>query len=166
MDDLTLQDGGACAMIALVKSTRRRFFGLMGATPLAAKAAADAEVKQLMGLNYADGLGQAGLNLTYGLSAPSNVKELPWAEKTIRLAKHISLFGIPKFVEKRFREESKNIHSLDPDIANKRSWSMAVKVMTQRERNYQRKVEQLLAESDAAKGRQVLGKLLGFEWPW
>ena len=154
-------------MLQAVRSTRRRFFGLMGATPLAAKAAADAEIKQLMSMSYYEGLGRAGMSLTYGKDACDiGLEKLSWVDKTIRCAEHIRLFGVPEFVERRFREESKNVHCLDPDIASKRSWSMAVKVMTQRERNYGRKIEQLLAESDAARSRGLLSKLLGFEWPW
>jgi hypothetical protein len=41
----------------------------------------------------------------------------------------------PPFFDEEMRVRHSGVYNLDPDIANKRSWSMAVKIATQRERN-------------------------------
>lgn len=50
---------------------------------------------------------------------------------------------VPPWWEDSIRHRCQYVHSLDVDIANKKSWSMAVKVVTQRERNVQRELKAL-----------------------
>lgn len=43
---------------------------------------------------------------------------------------------------------------------------MSVKVLTQRQRNYDRELERVMKAGWQERGRGALRKLLGFEWPW
>lgn len=60
-------------------------------------------------------------------------------------AKKITAFfarGVfPEFFERELREQAKHIGMFDPDILAKKSWSDSVKILEQRERNYQRLLE-------------------------
>lgn len=148
-----------------VKATRRKFFGLMGSAPIAAKAAADQAVAGLSGLSHYSGLGDTGIHIPYG-GPPNSLGELPWEQRIIKSVGHIKLFGMPDFVEFRLREQAKNISSLDPDLAIKRSWSMNVKITEQRQRYFNRLVAEIEMAGPAYMARSKLKTLLGFEWPW
>lgn len=147
-------------------ATRRRFFGLVGTAPLAAKAATDAEIARLMGNGHPDGLGNASLGLSYGGPPGSAIAEMPYEKRIIGAADYIRMFGLPEQMEFELRDRARNVCYLDPDIAVKRSWSMAVKIMTQRQRLYDREIERMKRSGWMQRGRDGLKKLLGFEWPW
>jgi hypothetical protein len=150
------------------QATRRRFFGVIGATPLAAKAAIDAEVGQTIGMAGAPGLGNASIGLSYGApyGAPAAVNELPYENRIIGATEYIKLFGLPEVVDFELRDRARIVCHLDPDIANKRSWSMSVKIMTQRQRNYDREVARLHLSGWRQSGFQKIRTLLGFNWPY
>lgn len=146
---------------------RRSFLALIGAAPVAGKAAIDAEIAKGVGMDLS-GLGNAAMGLpggSYGVLAGS-LDDVPYEKRLIGAADYIKLFGLPQSVEANFRDQAKYVTCLDPDIASKRSWSMAVKIMTQRERNYHRAVERVKVAGWQERGRQNLKKLLGFDWPW
>jgi hypothetical protein len=157
-------------MLSALKATRRRFFGLIGVTPLAAKAAADAQIARLSGMPSGThtGLGAQGVSVDYGYGNPSTVPGdgMSWSQRVAGCVRHIEMFGLPRHVQFRLREQSKYVGWLDPDIACKRSWSMSVKLMTQRQRNYERYIARFHAEGEAAQDREMLRRVLGFEWPW
>lgn len=151
-------------------ATRRTFFGWLGAAPLAAKAAADAEIAKGIGMNAINGLGDASLRLPGGAPSASGMIDegpfIPYEKRLIGAADYIKTFGIPASVDARMRDDARYVHCLDPDIACKTSWSMSVKIMTQRQRNYERAVERIKAAGWQERGRQTLKKFLGFDWPW
>jgi hypothetical protein len=145
-----------------VNTSRRSFFGLMGMTPLAAKATADAEIAKL-GTFTANGLGNPSLGL---MSTSMPEDGVAYEKRLIGAADYIKLWGIPDVMEYECRDRARYVSFLDPDIACKVSWSMSVKVMTQRQRNYQREIERIERSGWQQRGRLTLKKLLGFDWPW
>ena len=145
-----------------MRATRRHFFGLVGATPLAAKAAVDAEIGQAIGMLGVAGVGNASMGLSYG---PPGCEELPYERRLMGAAQYIRLFGIPEIVDFELRDRAKCVSHLDPDIACKRSWSMSVKIMTQRQRNYDREIARIERSGWRQSGLQKLKGLLGFDWP-
>jgi hypothetical protein len=149
--------------------SRRSFTALLGLSPLAgpvaAKAAVDAEIANLagMGRNIAPAFQQStGL---YG--APSTLGGMDYYDKTkIAASEYIKLSGLPEFVQESLRRQSQYVGALDPDIAAKRSWSMSVKILTQRERNLERSVEALHHGAWHSKRSMMFKTLTGWEWPW
>ncbi len=91
---------------------------------------------------------------------------MSYERRLIGAAEYIKMFGLPEVIDFELRDRSRCINSLDPDIACKRSWSMSVKIMTQRQRNYDRELLRLEKSGWQHKSRSALSKLIGFEWPW
>ena len=91
---------------------------------------------------------------------------VPYEQRLIRAADYVKAFGVPEALEFEMRDRARQVGALDPDIACKASWSMSVKLMTQRERNYQREVERIHRSGWSHRKRSALTKLVGFEWPW
>ncbi len=148
---------------------RRSFLALMGAAPIAGKAAADAEIAKSIGLTM-NGLGSASLGLPGcapgSLGLEQSGQYIPYEKRLVGAADYIKMFGIPETMEVQMRSDARSVFNLDPDIACKTSWSMSVKIMTQRQRNYSRAVERIKVAGWQERGRQTLTKLLGFDWPW
>jgi hypothetical protein len=140
----------------------------MGAAPLAAKATADAEIAKHAGTWSVEGLGDASLRLAGGsIGSPAvSAENIPYERRLIGAADYIKMFGLPEVIDFELRDRSRYVTALDPDIACKRSWSMSVKIATQRQRNYEREVERLKKSGWQQRGRSALTKLMGFEWPW
>ena len=139
----------------------------MGATPIAAKAAVDTELAKQAGLWTADGLGDASLRISPGGIAQGGAGGgIPYEKRLIGAADYIKMFGLPEVIDFELRDQARYVNSLDPDIACKKSWSMSVKIMTQRQRNYERQVARLEKSGWRQRARSGLTKLLGFEWPW
>lgn len=115
---------------------RRKVLAFLGlgaaAAPLAAKAAADTLTAEMSGIARL-GFGAGSSAGAYG-GQPSATGGGSWAEKA---ASFFARNAIPDWAEDIFRERARYVNALDPDIANKRSWSFAVKVATQRQRNYE-----------------------------
>lgn len=159
-----------------MKPNRRRFLSLLGvsaaAGPLAAKAAVDAQTLGLVSPNM-HSLAATGMGLGAGMPAEigsqtmgGNGPYLSHAEKLINASNYIKFVGVPEVVEAELRDQSKWIGTMDPDIACKRSWSMSVKILAQRERNYQRAIERMKRTGWQQQKRSALRTLLGFEWPF
>jgi hypothetical protein len=144
-------------------TTRRRLFKLMAATPLAAKVAADNAVAVLSGVDTT-GITSATPSVLPAVSVPA-VGGMAWHEKLRLSSLHVKNFGLPSFLEEQYRESAKRVNSLDPDIANKKSWSMAFKVCCQRERNYQKMLESIDKQSNRKWKEKALEKVLGFSFP-
>lgn len=140
---------------------RRRFLKLMGvgtaAAPLAAKAAADEATLKLMMS------GERGL----AANAPPPIG---WDGETqdsfVKMAGYIRTFGLPKHIEEASRERARYVHFLDHDIACKRSWSLAVKIQEQRQRNYQRIIDGYQSGGLFEQAQRKFSALTGIRWQW
>lgn len=128
--------------------------------PLAAKAAADTEIMRLTGASISAGSMGFG-----GLGPPSPGSTDDYATNVIKASDYIRLMGVPNALDAQLRDNACWVDRLDPDIAIKRSWSMAVKFATQRQRNYDRALARMRQAGDHQRGRSALKALLGFEWP-
>ena len=152
-----------------LKATRRRFFALMGTTPLAAKAAVDAQISQVTTLGgVPGGFGNASLSLPFGGGpAAENESAVSYEQRLTAAADYLRLLGrLPETVEFTLRDNARYVIGLDPDIACKRAWSMSVKIMTQRQRNYERGLQRIMESGRHQRERNVLKAVLGFAWPW
>lgn len=153
---------------------RRRFLSLLGvgaaSAPLAAKAVADAEIAKLVGISgqsiASTGIGLSGGVVGLPISQGRQSGGLTHQQMLIATADYIKAFGIPEVIEVEIRDQAKWISALDPDIACKRSWSMSVKLLSQRERNYQRIVERMKKTGWQQRKRSAIKAIMGFEWPW
>ena len=145
--------------------SRRSFAKFLGlaplAAPLAAKAATDSEIAKLAGVAL-DGAPALQYAPSYG--TPSGMDE--YNKARIAAAEYTNLVGLPEFVKEQLRRNSQYVSCLDPDLAAKRSWSMSVKIMTQRERNYVRQLELLQHGSWHAKACSTFKSVTGWDWPW
>jgi hypothetical protein len=145
---------------------RRSVLKLLGlapaAAPLAAKAAADAEIAKLTGINVGASAGfyptHPGPGGSLGFDEYNKLK--------IAAAGYSEVGGIPEFVREQLWRNAQYVSYLDPDLASKRSWSMAVKIQTQRERNFQRQLESVRYSGRHATASMAFKKLTGWDWPW
>lgn len=153
-------------MLKGLKASRRSFFGLMGTAPLAAKAAADKMVGDLVGVNEFKAFGPPRNVGPLMGSEPKSVDHVPYEELCSKARAYITTFGVPDFMDAQMRRQARDVYSLDPDIAAKRTWSMSVKIQTQRERNYQKILADYMKDGWTGKARTALNKLTGFDWPW
>jgi hypothetical protein len=151
-----------------MKPNRRRFLSLLGvgtaAGPLAAKAAADAEVANLMNIRALGALG--GISGSLPMGSPAEGSNISYGQRVIGASDYIKIFGLPKEVEEAYRRDAYWLSGIDCDIACKKSWSMSVKVMTQRQRNYERNIEHIHKAGWRQKSLDVLKATMGFDWPW
>lgn len=117
-------------------TSRRTFLQILGvapaAVPLAAKSAADKAIGDLVGIS-AHSPGMPPMAMVSG--TPQDVGVGTWKQKVLRFLAENTL---PEWFEEEARQRNRVVSYLDPDIAAKRSWSMAVKIVTQRERNIER----------------------------
>src|SRR5882672_10200272 len=116
---------------------RRRFMALLGvgtaSAPLAAKAAL--EDQQLALTRMGSELATAGARASTDYYDDDETKAAEMARS------YVKLFGVPKHVEEKARQNAMYVRHLDYDIACKRSWSLAAKIHEQRQRNYTRAME-------------------------
>lgn len=153
-----------------MQTNRRRFLSLLGigaaSAPLAAKAAADAEVSHLIGASRTGMVAVGGLPPSNLPSVLGNVANGEYVSPYVTAYKYTQAFGVPDFIKDKLRERSKGVYALDPDIAVKKSWSMAAKIHEQRQRNYQRQIEQYEVNGKHELAQSAFQKLTGFSWPW
>lgn len=154
----------------MISATRRRFFAFAGATPLAAKAAADRAIAEASGVFHLNGLGDASVGIAGG-GPPATGDAMggafvPYEKRVTGAGEYLKVFGMPDWVEYQLRDNARYVNSLDHDLACKRSWSMSVKIAEQRQRNYRKAVERMHKSAWTYRGRTAIQKLLGFEWPW
>jgi hypothetical protein len=155
----------------MLKATRRRFMALVApviaSTSLAAKAAADEAIGAAAGLAATNGLRAAGP--AFGINAQQEPGEagsaaLAWENRVIGTSDYFRVVGVPDFVKEIHRANAKYVHGLDPDIACKKSWSMSVKIMTQRQRNYDQSIAVMFRQDWFVKERAALSRILGFKY--
>ncbi len=130
---------------------RRSFLQALTALPFAAKKMTPEEILEQTGISL---LGQVPESSTHCASEPA----------AAALA-HINLLGMPDFYERVMRRNAQTVSGLDPDIACK-CWSLNVKIQEQRQRNYQRHLQNLKDWTTETVGREVFNKTFGFKWPW
>ena len=154
----------------MFKTSRRKFFAIAGSAPLAAKATIDNGIGKLAGMGPSNGLGMGGLGIQSGLPEGEIVQGsgvyMPYEEKLIKAGEYIKIFGVPDWMEFQMRDNAKYVGALDSDLACKRSWSMAVKIAEQRQRNYNRRIEYMERCAYHERGKSILKKFLGFNWPF
>lgn len=142
---------------------RRKFLKVLGlgsvVAPLAAKTALENETMALT-VSRSSALATGALTAAGGPMA-SSMEE---SAVRIKMSDHMKLFGIPQHVLQRITEESKWVYSLDFDIANKRSWSLAAKVHEQRQRQFQRKLEQVRNGGASEMARKAFAAAFGFNF--
>lgn len=151
-------------------TTRRKFFGLMAATPLAAKVAADTAViydsgSSAGGTSY---FGRAGIpvkDIETAFGATEDSYRAKKFKNIIGVGDYIDAVGPPGFLEEMVREITYHVACFDPDIANKKSWSPAVKFATQRQRNYDRMMMMYVKAAKRGRAQQILENALGLAWP-
>lgn len=157
---------------------RRGFLRLLGigaaSAPVSALAAKQALTQNIASLtavggrtmSLSAGINRAGEPPTAGSSQA--VQGLnSWVHPHIRMADYIRVFGrVPEHVDADMRERARNIFFLDPDIANKHSWSLSVKILTQQQRQYERELERYKRQGWHEKAQEQFSKLFGFRWSW
>lgn len=149
-----------------MKLSRRNFTKFLGlapmAAPLAAKAATDAQIAKLAGVAT-----EAAPALQYSAGFGSPVQEVgDYNKARIAAADYAKLMGVPDFVRDQLWRQAQYVGCLDPDLAAKRSWSMSVKIATQRQRNFERQLEVIQHSSWQARSSVAFKKLTGWDWPW
>lgn len=149
-----------------VTATRRRFLGLFGgaavAAPLAAKTAMDAEISRLTGI----ATGPLARLPMSPIGPPASQENISYPEIVRRAGLYAKTIGIPEHVLEGYRLDAKHVQALDPDIANKRSWSMAVKIQHQRERNFRLLVDGAQGRFGRVEKAEAFQLATGFYWPF
>lgn len=130
--------------------------------PLAAKAALDAEMARLGGISIDKGLSEIG--------APSQLPmgsyALPGQSAEELAGEFFNLFGIPEHIRDTYSRASRRVDCFDPDIVAKRSWSHSVKVVTQRQRNLARMIENIEHGIAQSRKSKAFREIAGFNWPF
>lgn len=148
----------------MMSFSRRTAMKMLGASPFAAKAAAsklaaEGQMAKMMGIPNIPSAGSIGAKASVGV--PSYI-----TKSMVAASQFVKTFGLPPGIEEQMRDRAKYVGALDPDIASKRSWSMNVKIMTQRERNFRRDVERIHKSSDYRISLDGVEALLNDRWPW
>lgn len=118
------------------QNTRRGFLKLMGASPLAAKAAAEEVTKSLVGI---------GIAPTYPYGIPVSGMAVGQSSAQMgksEIAKMLMDAAFRSQVESASYRRNRHVSYLDLDLATKRSFSLAAKATFQRQRNVQREIEE------------------------
>ena len=142
---------------------RRKFLRFMGvnavAMPLAAKTAADNAIADLA-LRGADASPLA-------CAAPGMVSGGDFDEDLVKAKAYLAAFGKPpSFVIASAEKESRRVYFLEPDIASKKSWSMAFKINEQRKRNLKEEIERRTNPDLWHNTAREFTRKMGFSWPW
>lgn len=141
---------------------RRGFLRAIGLSPIAAKKLADKAIADATGFNP---LGADGLNQYGSPGPPLQIDQIAAAKRRSSLLSFFRQFGgLPDWEVERIRNETA-VYALDPDIAALRSFSMAVKIGMQRERNIARQVERARGQPAYEQMREEFQKRHGF-WFW
>jgi len=116
-----------------MEASRRSLLKFLGmapvAAPMMAKEVAESAASDLIGLSASHYSGTMGPQLS-----PTS-GDTPWKNKVLRF---LSSGRIPEWYEEILADRHRQVQALDPDIASKRSWSLNVKISTQRLRNIDR----------------------------
>lgn len=130
---------------------RRKFLGMVAASPVAAKMAAEAAAANLAGLR----LGGAGY-----LGVPQAIAGGEITKGAWRLA--VANKDALKEIRSLLFERQRHVNSIDHDLAAKKSFSLAAKVAYQRERNVQRELEDMTNEWSWSRLESIGKKFIGF----
>lgn len=135
---------------------RRAFLKLAPGAALAGKVTADQAISQAAGINF-------GMTSSAAAMHPGAA---PRADASVfkRAITFIGKQGIPDFKRESLFWESRFVNALDPDLAAKRSWSMSVKIMTQRQRNLDRLMEAEHKRWGWDEARRAFSERHGFWW--
>lgn len=149
-------------------TNRRRFLKLLGVGTASAPLAAHALTQDQMA-------GQAGIKNFAPFSSDTGIAEAaedaasypkPISNPMDAGAKYLQKYGkLPDHVERKLRDDARNITYLDYDIANK-CWSLSVKVQEQRQRNYERNVLRYREGDSYEQAQKAFEAVTGFKWPW
>ena len=131
-----------------LKATRRRFFALAGASPLAAKAAADKTISELTGV----------ATVGYGNGQPSAISEVSPDQYRFALLNPFTR----RAIEELIYEQEHIVGRLDIDLASYKSFSMAAKVTFQRQRNVEQRMRDLTRDYSWNRLAGIARKALGF----
>jgi len=138
---------------------RRKFFGLLASTPLAAKGMLDQATADGAGV-VTNGLG----GFSASISSPSDGYEEEAKVASKKASWFLRSFGVPEHHRRRLWEETRYPYRLDSDIACKRSWSMCVKIATQRQRDYERRLHEAQFRLDFDQLNEEFSNKWGFRW--
>ncbi|MEJ0093299.1 MAG: hypothetical protein WDN46_17510 [Methylocella sp.] len=141
---------------------RRSFLKFLGAAPAAISPLA-ADAARMAGLN-ATALG--GYTPMIGLSNNSTVgMPVPNSHQTGEgLAKWLLVHGVPDWVKENMRQRHRVPNALDADLASNRSFSLAAKILIQRERDYDRAVKDLFSKNKIDISRVAFEKSTGLQF--
>ena len=146
--------------------SRRGVAKLLGLTPaalpLATKAAVDAEIGGLSGVS-SRGAASIAYDSPNGFPSTSGTD---YDKARLAAADYVKLMGVPDFARETMRRSAGYVGVLDADIAAHRSWSMSVKILTQRERNLDRQIESIAHTAWKSRRQSAFKALTGWEWPW
>ena len=150
-----------------MKLARRGFLRIMGAAPLAARAAVEQETLHLAGVGRIGSDGAAPMaGPAIAGDTPGLNQFVPYEQRATRAVEYVRMFGLPQWLEDDIRDRARYVPCLDYDIAVQRSWSTSYKFVVQRQRNYERERQRIENSGMRQKARNTLTKLLGFEWPF
>lgn len=145
--------------------SRRKVLALLGAAPavpLAAKAALDQEMARLSGISIDKGISEIGAPS----QSPMGSYDVPGQSAEELASEFFNLFGIPEHIRDNYERASRRIDCFDPDIAAKRSWSHSVRVITQRQRNLSRMMENTKHGIAQSRKSKAFREVAGFNWPF
>jgi hypothetical protein len=115
---------------------RRRVLGLLAAAPLAARGAAEESAMRLTQMIRPQGLGF--IRGAEGGPASGPMPAVTAAERRFAL----QWPSLRQQIESELYQANRVVHSIDHDLASKRSFSLAAKVAFQRQRNVQRALDE------------------------
>jgi len=149
---------------------RRGFLRVLGLAPIAGKAAVDQIVADQAGLAHGalNGLGAQNGSISAGPPLPrvdDDPLPLSAGDKASRIFGLLKKAGLPSWERERIARENKHVYSLDPDLAALRSFSMNVKIATQRQRNIERELDRLRYQSTYQAHVEKFRRRHGF-WLW
>lgn len=128
---------------------RRSFLRVLGAAPLAGRAAAEAVAKELNQIGLSGGVPH-GATLRDAVSNQTNaIGHQGWNTLARREAMRLILSDKKRDAEIRsiLSQNYRRIHQIDPDIAGRHSWSLAAKIVYQRERFVDQEIAEVCHEA-------------------
>lgn len=136
---------------------RRSFLRVLGAAPLAGRAADEAVVKELGGIGVlgstscpmSAGFGEAIGSQTSSIMPGQLVGQSWWSATAKRNAMRSILANKDRNAEIRaiLYRSHRRIHHIDPDIGGRQSWSLAAKVVYQRQRLVDQEVKESIQDA-------------------
>lgn len=148
-----------------MKPGRRRFFGAIAASPLAARQAAESAAKQLAGIGSLSGgvpisdlrdmvreMPHSGLGAQGEASANTCTQSPAKDWQVLRQLKDdiirraLNTKQSRQELEALLYQDMRNVYSFDHDLASNRSMSLAAKVCFQRQRNVQREIDYMMLD--------------------